>query len=427
MLIATVPTFRKGFHWGQNTMVVLVLGLVLMVSCIMCESLNTPVNVLAGQGTSTFTFDLGNNQNAVVDIVSPNVDFSFTLGFSGNTADNSDKMALKDTPVNFFTFQVNDEASKPTLTFGAALRFIYNDALFNVDPATLSMYQFRSDKWREFPDVSTVTVLTKTITQSFQRQFLRPGVNQIGVFGGNSVTFPADDYDYDMFTRYSVPLQIQKTIKNTFAFALPNKGDSFELDILGSNTDYSITVERHSSNPNPGINFPTGTNQGIFYFTITNANNAKPTYNAVFRYKFKTLPNSIPLDSVSMYYVSGGAYTTFTADVNRDNEVVTQGASSIDDQLSVVTQLVIVGEGSSPNPSPSPFPSNSTSPSPSVSTPAESSNPSPSGSSTLPARSSGTFEPQESSKQNSGSPFQVNLFIVVATIAIIAVVNRLWV
>jgi len=60
---------------------------------------------------------------------------------------------------------------------------------------------------------------------------------------------------------------------------------------------------------------------------------------------------------------------TFTADVNRDNEVVTQAASSIDDKLSVVTQLVIVGEGS-PNPSQSPSPSNSTSPS--VSTPTES-------------------------------------------------------
>lgn len=419
--------------------------LVLLIShySVLSQSLNAPVQVTANSGTTTYNFDLGNDQTAIVDIVSPTQDFSFTLGFSGNPTVNSEKMALKSTPISFFTFQVNDEASVPDLSFGAALRFVYNSDLFSVDPATLSFYQFRSDKWRELPDVSTVETTTKTLTQSFQREFLLPGVNQLGVWGGSDVTFPDDDYDYDLYDRYETPLTVHANVKNTFAFGLPHKGESFEMDILGANMDYVITVERHLSNPNPTINYPSSAVQGIYYFTITNANNVNPVINAVFRYKYTTpLPLSgVSTDSLMFYYVQSDAYKEFFEDGERDENVITQAASSLDDQLSSPFRLVLMGDApavpspspyvppppAQPSPSPSPEPSPSPAPSPSPT-------PEPSPSPSIPpvAQSSNKLEPVASTKTNAsgGSLTMVkgyyHVFIVLSTLVLVAMVNRLW-
>jgi len=358
----------------KSTLLLFSLAIVLTFLTVLSnclEPLDTPVNVIGGNGVNQYSFQLNDQGERIdLDIVNPNKDFAFRIIYHGANSTLSGKMAQRDTPIAFFTFQIDNEASNKGVDFGAAIRFIYNDALFNVDASSLVWYMFRSDKWRPFENPSENSVTTKTLTQGFQREYLRPGKTEFAVWGGSPVTFPDDDYDYELYDRFDTSMTVTRGVQNKYSFQLP-QGESFEIEILGADRNYNFKLHRETTNPSPSATLPLGANQALKFFTMGIENNARPTYNAVFRYKWKSLPGSVDASSVNIVYLDGNAYKSFIATPSRnvDSGVVTQGASSLDDTLQVNTQIAIVAKGSStpppPHPNPSPKPGSSPKPSPS--------------------------------------------------------------
>lgn len=369
-----------------------------------------------------YLFDLGNDQSIELDIINPAIDFKFRLVYDGVSGENADKMAPRETPVALFMLIVEDDA--PGIDFGAAIRLIYNDGLFDFDPSTLSWYEFRSDKWREFVDPSTVSTLTKTVTQGFQKEALKAGgTTYLGVFGGKSVTFPADDYDYDMYDRYNVPFTVKKTIQNKYSFALPGKNEAFEMEILGADREFTFILTRPEQNPNPSAAFPSGTDTSVYFLTVSLQNNARPTYNAVFRYKYQKLPVQVDASTLQFAYFKGSAYNSFTLPASRNelSGVLTQGASSIDDGMPVTINLAIVGSKGTSNPPPA-------SSSPSTPTPSPSPAPSPSppvGQSSTPQKSP---EPSVETRESTSRAFtvQYSIMLLVMALSIFALAHRLF-
>jgi len=314
-----------------------------------------------------YIFDLGQYQKVELDIVNPTETFKFKLEYYGDASSDSSKLAPQATRIAFFTLVILDEEKLPNLDFGAAIRFIYNDGLFSVSPGSLNWYQLRSDKWRSFPDNSIISTTTKTLSQGFQREDLRPGQTQLGVFGGSAVTFPEDDYDYELYTRYDVTLSAFKSVQNKFSFALPGKNEAFDMEVLGADRAFNFTVSRTTENPHPGASFRSGTNMGLYYLTIQLQGMGKPTYNMVFRYKFDKLRSDVKSGTLSFGYFKNNAYSAFKWEVtsNESSGVISQSASTIDDDMGnpIVLAVLAQSTGSVPSPSSSsPSPATSTSP-----------------------------------------------------------------
>jgi hypothetical protein len=312
--------------------------------------LGTPIQVPAGKGVNEYQFVLDdNNQQAYIDIVDPNESFYFTLQYAPASGSQYDSVAApRSTPICFFTFTVENQSSMSDLTFGGTLRYIYNKNLFSVNPDTLGIFIYRSAVFRVMQQPSTVTTITSTVTQVFTNNQLMPGTTVFGVWGGSNVTLPANDYDYQLYQRYGVDMNVTANGDQTFKFEGLADYDYISIQIIGSNIDFQFQVFRNTTNPNPNIPFPSGTNTGILYFTVDILDQADPTYNAVFGYTFTSLPDGVDLNSLQIVYVSNGQYTAFSQPPSVSGTstggTIVQPASTLQDNLQETTQFAIVGK-----------------------------------------------------------------------------------